>query len=99
MKFTLSEISTLQKDVLYGPYYLNYDQKMCARSSITNYKSKWPGSNFITTSTPLKLTQPDGEEVEVNGWFEFYVKRTAYGQNTQSGVKEQDAYSLAKAED
>lgn len=97
MKFTLSEISTLQKDVCYGPYYLNYDQKMCARSSITNYKSKWPGSSFITTSAPLKLTQPDGEEVEVNGWFEFYVKRTSFGRNPNSGDLEPLAKSTANA--
>ncbi len=97
MKFTLSEILTLQKDVLYGPYYLNYDQKMCARSSFSNYKAKWPGSNFITTATPLKLTQQDGEEVEVNGWFEFYVKRTSYGRNPNSGENEPLAKPTANA--
>lgn len=99
MKFTYSEISTLQIGKVYGPYAVTRDQLYTARASITNYKGKWPGSAFVTTSTPMKFTQPDGEEIELTGWFEFYVKRTAYGQNVQSGVKEQDAYSLAKAED
>lgn len=97
MKFTLSEISTLQIGKVYGPFYLNYDQKMCARVSITNYKSKWPGANFVTTTTPLKMTQPDGEEVEVTGWYQFFVKRTSFGRNAKNGDLEPLAKSTGNA--
>lgn len=88
MKFTLSEISTLQIGVLYGPYALTRDQKLTARASITNYKSKWPGSDFVTTTAPIMWKNPDGEEIQLLGWYQFWVRRTAYGQNIQTGEKE-----------
>lgn len=88
MKFTLNEISTLQKDVLYGPFAMTRDQKLTARASITNYKSKWPGADFVTTTAPITFRQPDGEEIPLVGWYKFWVRRTAYGQNIQTGEKE-----------
>ena len=88
LRFTQNEMRRLQVGEVFGPYIATRREVHAAQQNICNYKQRYPGAEFRNWTESVYRDLPDGSQTVMRGYFEFYVERTAYGTDADTGEPE-----------